>query len=162
MTNIPQKPPNKPYLYICELCNLKTNNKKDYSKHLLTRKHINNDRWLQNDADNIPIVSSVFMCKCGKIYKYRQGLYVHKKRCDVIINVNSKHYNESNELKDLVIELMYQNTDIKNNIIKENVKLQKENLKLQKQMIDVCKNIQPNITNSNNNNKTFNLQFFFK
>jgi len=55
---------------------------------------------------------------------------------------------------------MYQNTDIKNNIIKENVKLQKENLKLQKQMIDVCKNIQPNITNSNNNNKTFNLQFF--
>ena len=40
MTNIPQKIPNKPYLYICEPCNLKTNNKKDYNKHILTQKHI--------------------------------------------------------------------------------------------------------------------------
>ena len=29
----------KTYKYTCELCNYKTNNKKDYTKHTMTRKH---------------------------------------------------------------------------------------------------------------------------
>ena len=29
----------KEYKYICEVCDDKTNNKKDYTKHTLTRKH---------------------------------------------------------------------------------------------------------------------------
>ena len=56
--------------------------------------------------------------------------------------------------------LINENKDFKNMIIE----LVKSNTELQKQMIDVCQKIQPGNTvintNSHNNNKTFNLQFF--
>ena len=36
LTNIPNK---RPLSYICELCNFYCSNKKDYNRHLSTRKH---------------------------------------------------------------------------------------------------------------------------
>ena len=73
--------------------------------------------------------------KCNKIYKERTGLWKHKKICF------SNKIEDSNKK-----ELNYDN-----------------NIQLLKNMfIDVIKEIQPTIHNSfnNNNNETFNLQFF--
>jgi hypothetical protein len=167
MTKKPLNSPRLSHLYICEECSIQTNNKKDYSKHLLTRKHINNDAKIKNDAKNIPTASNVFICKCGKKYKYRQGLHIHKKTCqytDIVYEPVDNQFKDdnSNDLKELVIKLLRENADFKNSMIKENEKLQNENVKLHQQILDVYKNIQPSITNinNNNNNKTFNLQFF--
>jgi hypothetical protein len=97
---------------------------------------------------------SIFACKnCNKIYKARNSLWYHERKCDEV-NAKIKTSDDTvSELKNLVLEVM-----------KCNNELHKQNTELHKQMIDVCKNIQPSITNkitnSNNNNKTFNLHFF--
>jgi len=59
-----------------------------------------------------------------------------------------------NEEKNVINVLINENKDFKNIILE----LMKNNQDLQKQMLDVCKT--PNTVISNNNNKTFNLQFF--
>jgi hypothetical protein len=124
---------NYPFKYICLICDTKTNNKKDYNKHLLTTKHTNRTIW--NTTTN------KYVCKqCNKTYKARNSLWYHEKKCFTTTNTNE----DIKSLTTMVVELMKSNTD------------------LQKQMLEVCKNSNNNIilSNSNNNNKTFNLQLF--
>ena len=49
-----QKVPKSPIEYICEHCDYITHRKKDFNKHLLTRKHtmIVNDS--KNDSEKVP------------------------------------------------------------------------------------------------------------
>ena len=65
-------------LFICEPCDFKCSKKSNYVKHLSTAKHINNDMSLKNDDAK---KSKFYECDCGKEYKHRQGLYIHKKKC---------------------------------------------------------------------------------
>ena len=83
-SNIVESTPNEntnvcnTHKFLCKCCGIKTNNKKDYTNHLLTLKHIKKDSILTPiNNNNIP----VFMCNCGKIYKYSQGLSKHKIGC---------------------------------------------------------------------------------
>jgi hypothetical protein len=132
---------NKKYNYFyCNKCDYNTCKETDFNKHLLTRKHTFSDN---SDifSDNLsPKVANLFICNCGKKYKFRQGLSFHKKKCDF----NKKQ--EKNEFcdKELFIMLMNQNKELMellkngtNQIINNNT-----------------------MTNCNNNNKTFNLQVF--
>jgi hypothetical protein len=70
--------------YSCEKCNYYSNNKKDFKKHLETKKH-NVDTKRTN----------VYKCICGKQYKYRQSLYRHKQQCkkSKITNQNTEWIN---------------------------------------------------------------------
>jgi hypothetical protein len=124
--------------FTCECCDYICSKNSEYIKHLLTQKHIGN---ISGNAKISLSKMQIHTCKfCNKIYKSRKGLWSHNKLCNKSIEPNI----EIKVLTDLVLELV------------------KSNNTLQKQMIDVCKNIQPSniITNSNNNNKTFNLQVF--
>ena len=68
----------------CEICDYNTYRKSDYNKHILSRKHKNNDISDKNDDTLSQKVVNSFICKCGKVYKYRQGLCYHKKRANYI------------------------------------------------------------------------------
>ena len=150
--------------FVCKDCDYITCRLSQYERHLLTLKH----KMISND--NIYSSKSSKMCECGKKYKYYSGLSRHKKICswqndEYIKSENEEKpidINNTNQLTSLVTKLMVENQEMKNIIVNENLKLQQQNQNLQKQVLDVCKNIQPNISNSNNNsnNKTFNLQFF--
>ena len=152
--------PKNAVIFDCEKCDFKCYKKSNYDKHLLTQKHKNVYEYLQDKMPN-----KIFECECGKVYNYRQSLYVHKKTCinnpiiPSTINENIVVDSSNNHIVQLLIK---ENSDFKNIIME----LVKSNTDLQKQMIDVCKNIQPTtINNSNNNNnntinKTFNLQLF--
>lgn len=59
--------------YTCECCNYKTQRNSQYERHLLTAKHLERSK----EDDKVPDHS----CECGKIYKNRQGLWKHKKKC---------------------------------------------------------------------------------
>jgi hypothetical protein len=85
-------------------------------------------------------VTSQFMCECGKSYKFRQGLSVHKKKCSTTMFSVSNPYED----KEIIKLLIKENSEFKNMIL------------------DVVKSIQPNNTTNNttNNNNTFNLQFY--
>jgi len=162
--------------FICEICDFSCCKKCNYDKHLITRKHINNDASLHKKSEIEQYKK--YKCECGKEYNHRQGLYTHKKKCTTIeessnyisgasisgASINGASITDSNitDSSNNIIELLInENKDFKNMIME----LVKTNNDLQKQMIDVCQKIQPNNTNINShnnttNNKTFNLQFF--
>jgi hypothetical protein len=144
MKQIETKYPKKNPQYFCECCEYITNNKKDYSKHLLTSKHQNetNETKLKQNIPKNPKKSQNYECICGNIYKSRTSLWRHKKQCEVII----EEKNEPSD-KELIMMLIKENSDLKNMVL------------------DVCQKIQPlnNTVNSNNvnsHNKTFNLNVF--
>jgi len=74
-TDLSQKSPKN---FKCELCHYITSYSKDYNKHLLTNKHINN---ANNGSDNANVLPEKnYVCNiCAKCYKDRAGLWRHKK-----------------------------------------------------------------------------------
>ena len=128
--------------FICEKCDYKCCRKSDYNKHLTTTKHKNNDEQLHQTLKK-------YTCSCGKEYSFRQGLYLHKKKCNenekniVSENNDNPQTSEIQELKEFMKYLMKENSELKN------------------MMFDVIKNGTHNTTNNtNSHNKTFNLNVF--
>jgi hypothetical protein len=113
----------------------------------LSAKHKNVDNLFTNvDTNSKKVSKEKHICDCGKEYKHRQCLYVHRKIC----NINCKNETQNTNNNDKLVEYLI-----------------KENSELKHMIIDVCKNINPSNTqnnhsfnNSNSHNKTFNLQFF--
>ena len=75
---------------VCEICDFKCCKQSNMDKHVLTLKHKKNDTELQENA-----VKEIFVCNCGKEYKFRQGLWKHKKKC-TIENNEKENNNEVN------------------------------------------------------------------
>jgi len=128
--------PKLPIIFICENCDFSTSNKKDYTRHTKTKKHLN---AIQQCFSMQITQKTSYECECGKKYVDNSGLWRHKKKCN---NEN----NENNDKKDELI----------NYLIKENQEF--KNLILEIVKKDTITN--NNITNTNSHNKTFNLQFF--
>jgi hypothetical protein len=63
-----------PVVYNCQNCLYITDNKKDYNRHLETRKHQQND-------GNIVASNQKTCAKCEKTFKYRTSIYRHNKIC---------------------------------------------------------------------------------
>ena len=65
-------------IFICNLCNYKTDKKFNYDKHILTRKHlksINGNEFVEKNSEKI------YECEmCNKNYKDLSGLWRHKKK----------------------------------------------------------------------------------
>ena len=76
-----KKPQKNPKKYYCEKCDFTSKNKKDFNRHLSTRKHKmdNKDKkWITRKNPK----SNCYHCTvCGKKYKYASGLSKHKKKC---------------------------------------------------------------------------------
>jgi hypothetical protein len=148
--------------YNCEICNFKCKQNSDMIRHLSTAKHKRKIEENNFTVENKNYgASKMQSCVCNKTFKTISGLWKHQKKCEfnkdsknAIIDDNTKSNNgtlSNYELTNIVLDIV------------------KSNHELQKQMIEVCKNIQPNVSNTinqnninqtNSNNKTFNLQFF--
>jgi hypothetical protein len=173
MTMMTNFPPKNAEHFFCEKCDYKCFKKSDWERHLITRKHKKDDN---NDKKN----ADIFSCeKCGKKYKFRQGLHTHKKKCPEAETEEAQSQAQAQAeaeaeaeaevatttINENVVGLFIkENADFKNlimEILKNNTELQKQNQDLQKQMLEVCKTGNNTIqSHNNNNNKTFNLQFF--
>ena len=140
--------PKNPKKYNCELCMTETNSKKDFDKHISTAKHKNRTN-LNNIEQTIPS-ENILECKfCKKVYKVRNSLWYHEKKC---ANTLLTPQNENSVVADA------SNNEFLTNLVLE---LVKSNTKLQEQMLEICKNNQPSsIITNNSHNKTFNLHFF--
>jgi hypothetical protein len=63
----------------CSYCNYHTKNNSDYTKHLLTQKH------LKNVSSNTITSTKKYKCEnCFKEYSYRQSLHFHRNKCTVV------------------------------------------------------------------------------
>lgn len=60
----------------CEVCNMTFKSEKYLKAHLKSKRHLS---WSEKKPTN------QHKCKCGKVFSYRQSLYLHKKSCTIII-----------------------------------------------------------------------------
>ena len=170
-----------------EYCHFVCSKKGKWNRNILTSNHKNISIVTKITSKNIKILvlwqklhqkTSHYSCNiCLKQYNSRNGLWNHKKNCNINENIviNNETENENTENENIIVDssnnhivelLIKENIDFKNIILD----LVKSNTDLQKQMVDVCQKIQPvattinnnnnNTTNNTTNNKTFNLQFF--
>ena len=102
-----------------------------------------------DDNDDEKTQKNSFICDCGKIYKYKQGLSAHKKRCNGKIELFVSKM-ESNNLQEIVIKLITDNQEMK----KENQQLINTLIDQHQQITDLI----PKIGNNNNSNNTNNIK----
>jgi hypothetical protein len=157
--------PKNPKFY-CEFCHFKTNNKKDYSKHLTTAKHQKTQYGSILEVLENPKTPN-FKCECGKQFVTHSGIWKHKKQCanDNTSQICENNTNEIvskndtaiidtivNENKTFKEFMMEQHQDFRTLII--------ELLKKETISNNINNNINNNNINNNCNNKSFNLNFF--
>lgn len=151
-----ENPKKSPTIYECLLCHYLTSNKKDYNKHLSTRKHSDSvvgNAWTSIGNPKNPQTTTI-VCECSRQYKTLSGLWKHKKKCCFIQNTyNDKISPTANQITpELVLSVLKQNTDLTNLVVEQN-----------KTILELAKNgtgQNINMQNVNNNNKTFNLNVF--
>lgn len=115
--------------FTCNYCDYNCIKESDYNKHLLTRKHQRNSTSIHETH------KTEYKCTCGKTYKFRQGLSLHKKNCTQILNEHP--IISENKLDNNLIELLIkENTEFKNTVLE----LVKNISDVQKQMIDIYNN----------------------
>jgi len=155
--------PKIPKQFVCELCDYKTGNKKDFAKHTDTEKHKKRENPNKPNPiyiKNLKVPRLSFDCKCGKKYKHNSTLSAHKKKCTYSIK-NNNITNEiiekkENTKEDMIEVLVKDNIDFKHLMLE----MMKSNTDLQKQMLEVCKMSNNSTIHNNSHNKTFNMQFF--
>ena len=171
-----KKNPKKPQKFYCEKCNFTCSNKKDYNRHLSTAKHIGVKRVTQileekpqmthplddngkclkvtyRAAEDIELETK-WKCECGKLYKYRQGLYKHKSKCKFI---KQEEEQEEKEEKDDEKEEDNPNDPTYKDLL---IKAMKDMTEMRKEMVSMMPLIGNNNNNTTTTNNTFNLQFF--
>jgi len=148
---------NSAFKFTCKICDYNTSKKSSFDSHILSAKHqrmTKDDAGGQNSAKILPLPKETFFCSCGKEYQHRQGLWKHKKICD-ISSENSIVKNTELTDKDLIVMLINENKELKTLMLEQ-----------QGMMIKVIENgTQNNSVNTTNNhtnshNKAFNLNFF--
>ena len=143
----------------CKKCDYITYNKFSYNKHLLTVKH-NMDTKDKDWEKVIDNGEEIYKCKCGKTYKYSQGLSKHKKYCK-----NKDKYISKECFKNTILdatsifEIIKQNNEFKELMIHQNQLINKF-MERENQIINTTNNNNSNNTINQTNNQTFNLNFF--
>jgi hypothetical protein len=137
----------------CKICDFNCSKKSNWIQHIKTKKHV-----YRHNGNNLETSGNKKCCLCeicGKKYLTNSGLWKHMQgKCGKLLNEKKQVVNEN-----LVMMLIKENTDFKNNIFEQQNKM----IENQNMVIELCKNSFNinNIHNTNNShNKTFNLNVF--
>ena len=174
-----KKIPKNPQIFLCEICDYNTRNKKDYLKHCLTDKH----KCRVNGNEKIPKKSPNYFCLCGKKYVTNNGLWEHLKNCklnntndniqNINDNINDNISEKSEDNQNITLSELFNEDEDDNNqldnltsiifeLVKQNKDFQKMLIEQNNQILELSKNVGSNNNNINsyNSNNTFNLQLF--
>ena len=130
---------NMPVKFFCNFCDYGCCKKSSWVQHLSTSKHTKAKNGLMP-------ANKIYACEnCDMTFKHQSSYCRHKKKCIIDKNnTKSELKNDTSILdKDLIIMLVKQNTELMD-LLKNNT----------------SNTIQNTNSLNNNNNKTFNLQFF--
>ena len=91
--------------YTCDYCTISTGNKKDYNKHLLTKKHkskvLLSTNTIPTDphaSPTLPLEQKSYIClNCNNSFARSSGLSRHKKTCMETIIINNEVENLKKE-----------------------------------------------------------------
>ena len=154
-----KKNPKKPNEFICEECNFKCCNKKDYNRHLSTRKH----KLLTNTYNEVQKNPDEYVCECGKSYKHRQSLYSHRAKCYLQQQQQQQQQQPPKEdNKDNIINtLVADNKEMRDMFlmfIKNHAESQEDmTKKIIQEVLPLIGNDHHNTTNTNSHNNTLNF-----
>jgi len=161
----------------CESCDYTTCRNSQYTRHLLTAKHIR----ITNLAKKVP---PTYECKCGKKYKYQPGLSKHKRSCNDVINIQNEFIqtkseeidtnsiNTSHSLRPIILANDYVNTIVEPvhlsdnslimELIKQNQEFKEMMIEQNKTMMELAGKTNNHTTNNNikNNQNNFNINMF--
>ena len=156
--------PKNANIYECKKCDFSCSKESNWNKHVLTRKHQQSYNGVTKTAEIMPKNANQFECECGNIYKFRQGLYKHKKKCSVakdepttiaLQNVG----NVPTEIdKDLLVKMLLKNQDIMENVILKNQDVMEKMMEIMPSM--GSNNHSHNTTTNSHNTQNFNIQMF--
>ena len=150
-----------PTFFVCKICDYSSSKESEYKRHLMTRKHQNNDKKAKKNV-----------CICGKAFMHRQGLHVHRKKCPQYISNSVSEYDfeydtiDGNKNENIILDDNNNSgSDEKIGITKEMfMKLLKDNQEMMKMIKSLSENqltTPQHITNNNNiTNNQFNLNIF--
>ena len=141
-----EKIPKIPNSFECESCDYRCCSKKDFAKHLDTRKHLTT-----NNTNSISQkILKIYTCKtCNNEYKHQSSLCKHTKSCQP--KPEQQSISDLTTLTNLMMEFIKNSTDV------------------QKQVLELCKVgttnnntiVTNNTVNGNvNNNQKFNINVF--
>ena len=170
-----ENPKEKTPRFNCDYCNTKTNNKKDFYKHLATDKH--KKKEFESNSNHIhTVLSPLHLCsKCNKSYNSKGGLWYHEKRClspKPVTNIDYKELvnqllTDNRELRNFIIEqskATADNMEFKNFIIEQSKvnadtmnKVIEQNADIMTKVLENSKTTVINQTNNQNNNQKFNI-----
>jgi hypothetical protein len=149
----------------CKSCDYIGSCPANYSKHLLTRKHL--DRT--NRKNRTEVLGKQYSCKqCGKEYSARNSLWYHENKCKDATKLPDKTDERDATPPDvniyaIVNKLISENQELRKFILEQSSEHKKETHELITKTLECCK--PTNVTNNNNTingnvNNKFNLNVF--
>ena len=158
-------------IFNCESCNFVTTCKRDYQRHILTRKHLDG-----GGTAVTPIkISDGYSCPCcQKAFKSRTSVYKHTPLCNTVIQSSTPPAQPSTSpsIPSGTTEPQISD-DMTKNIMNMMMMMFHQNSELHSKMMEMYKNggtsnshnttnnmANNTINNSNNNNNTFNMNLF--
>jgi hypothetical protein len=154
--------------FICDLCDYYTDRRSNYNDHLVSDKHKRNCEPKSNDY---------FCSNCMRKYNSRSGLWRHQQKCEIdnkIDNkieeiIENKHSSlstlstSSNNITitpELFMLLIQQNKEMQQIMVEQQNNYMKQQNIFMEKMIENGGNNHHNNNTINNDNKSFNLNFF--
>jgi len=145
--------------YSCDICHFSTSNKYNYEKHLGTPKHKKMQEIQQKCGASDEKMLKNASTYCSKIYKSRNGLWLHRKKCTFYKDSTNTFVNSEKEDKidnNIILKLIQQNQELQNTIIEQNALVMEQNKKL----LEFASKSSTTINGNNNCNNRFNLNVF--
>ncbi len=157
----PKKGRKKKVEYYCEKCDFLTSNKKDYNRHLKTKKHLG----IKKNPKNIDGVD--FECVfCDRHYMSKSALKKHQKKCKKLLNYvvettakkTKKPQNGTNlKTEKKSLEMKKKEIEKKDDFMMKMLEQQNKTIELLKQSIQTNQEMSKNVGNNNNNTISINL-----
>jgi len=147
----------------CKKCNFICSKYSNYLIHLSTRKHNAETLEINMEITKEQKKQNIKCSICNTKYATKSGLWKHLKKCNKEIETKSEQESSNQEItqntiildSSMVLELIKQNQEFKTLLIEQQTKM----LEQQNKLIELSSKPN-NITNTNSNNKTFNLNVF--
>ena len=149
--DLEQKKTLKNSKYVCEKCNFVSSSKNDYYRHTLTRKHLFSAT--SNDIEPKKPKPHICIC-CKKTYLSKSGLWNHVQKCS---QTQSDDDTFEEPLQNTMVPFLDNTTVLE--LIKQNQEFKELLIEQNKKLMEYASEPKT-VTNSNNNNQQFNLQFF--
>jgi hypothetical protein len=140
-------------LFSCEFCNFNCYNKKDFNRHLQTKKHKNlSEEKQKKDEKKTKNTFSKKCIYCNKSYKTDSGLWKHQQKCkDNTSNTNEKqnNNNEEDKYKQLILDVIHKNNELQKLLVDQ---AQQHTKNLEK----IIPKLQSSVTNNHTTNNMKN------